>query len=227
MEHYRHECKFLIDYGQYLALSARLAPVLQPDPHAGPDGTYLIRSVYFDTPGDKALREKLSGLPMREKFRIRYYNDDLSYLTLEKKQKRGSLCKKLSAPVTVEECERLFKNDRSWMKEHPSALIQELYCKMAGSGLRPKVIVSYLREPYVYAPGNVRVTFDSYLRTGLYDRSFFAPRSNGVPAMERPGEMVLEVKYDAFLPELVAHLLQLEGLRQTAFSKYGGSRRFG
>lgn len=227
MEHYRHELKFLIDYGQYRSLRARLRPLLHPDPHAGPEGIYLIRSIYFDTPNDKALREKIAGLPMREKFRIRYYNDELSFLTLEKKQKRGSLCKKLSAPVTEAECRKLFQNDCSWMKEHPAPLVRELYCKMAGSGLRPKTLVSYVREPYLYAPGNVRVTFDSNIRTGLSDRHFFAPPSEGVSAMERPGQLVLEVKYDAFLPEVVSNLLQLEGVRQTAFSKYGSSRRFG
>lgn len=227
MEHYRHELKFSIDYGQYLALRARLRPLLHTDPHTSANGTYLIRSVYFDTPNDRALREKIAGLQKREKFRIRYYNDDLSHLTLEKKQKVNSLCKKLSCPVTEEECRRLFAGDTDWMKTCDRPLVQELYCKMKNTGLAPRVLVSYLREPYVYPLGNVRITFDSHIRTGGYDHSFFAPRSAGLPATEQPTDMILEVKYDAFLPETIAHLLQMEGIRQSAFSKYGSCRRFG
>lgn len=227
MEHYRHELKFSIDYGQYLALRSRIRPLLQTDPHTGAGGTYLIRSVYFDTPTDRALREKIAGLQKREKFRIRYYNDDLSYLTLEKKQKTNSLCKKLSCRITEEECRRLFAGDTDWMKTCDRPLIQELYCKMKSTGLVPRVLVSYLREPYIYPLGNVRITFDSRIRTGAYDRSFFAPSSAGLPATDRPTDMILEVKYDAFLPETIANLLQMEGIRQSAFSKYGSCRRFG
>lgn len=224
---YRHELKYQVDYGSYLALRSRLRPVMKPDPHTRSDGRYVIRSVYFDTMGDKALREKLNGVREREKFRIRWYNDDLSFITLEKKVKRGSLCQKLDAPVSEEECRVLFSGHTGWMREHPQGLVRELYAKMAGEGLKPRVLVSYLREPYVYGPGNVRVTFDSRVRTGLWGKDFFAPLPKDVSAADGPGDMLMEVKYDAFLPDIIAHLLQCEGVRQQAFSKYAAARRFG
>ena len=84
---YRHEKKYPISQGDYLALRQRLRPVMQPDPHAGAEGVYSIQSVYFDNYRDKALREKIDGVQQREKFRIRYYNGDLSFVTLEKKIK--------------------------------------------------------------------------------------------------------------------------------------------
>ncbi len=225
-EGYRHELKYQVDYGSYLALRSRLRPVMKHDFHTRPDGRYLIRSIYFDNGNDRALREKIDGVSLREKFRIRYYNDDLSLLFLEKKQKHGGLTKKLSTPITEEQCRALLGGDTSWMMESGEELLRELYCKMKGQGLRPRVLVSYLREPYVYPAGNVRVTFDSLLRTSLWSASFLEP-SVGAPAMETPGEMVLEVKYDAFLPEIISDLLQMEGTRQEAFSKYGACRRFG
>ena len=89
------------------------------------------------------------------------------------------------------------------------------------------MLVSYVREPYVYAPGNVRVTFDSRIRTSLYARGFLPGEISDVSAEDSPGEMVLEVKYNAFLPEIISCLLQTEGLRRGAFSKYGACRRFG
>ena len=81
---YRHELKYKIHFSEYLAIRQRLRSVMRPDPHAGADGTYQIRSIYFDNVYDKALREKVDGIQKREKFRIRYYNDRFSLITLEK-----------------------------------------------------------------------------------------------------------------------------------------------
>ena len=93
--------------------------------------------------------------------------------------------------------------------------------------LRPRVLVSYVREPYVYAAGNVRVTFDSNIRTSLFQRDFLDGALPDIIATDAPGDIILEVKYDAFLPEIIRALLQTGALRQQAFSKYGACRRFG
>ena len=92
---FRHEWKHEISYLDLLTLRQRLRAVAQADPHAV-DGKYLIRSLYFDTPSDRALREKLDGVSRREKFRIRYYNGDTSVIHLEKKSKLGGLGNKQS-----------------------------------------------------------------------------------------------------------------------------------
>ena len=223
---YRHELKYGVSYADYLALRARLAPVMSPDPHAGGDGRYTIRSIYFDNYSDKVLREKLDGVQKREKFRIRWYNDDLSLIHLEKKMKHDSLCPKLSARLTRQECRALCDGRVDWMLAHPAPLVRELRCKMTLQQLRPRVLVSYLREPYVYGPGNVRLTFDSHIRTSLFRRELL-DRGPDISAADSPGDMLMEVKYDAFLPEIIAGLLQTEGLRQQAFSKYGACRRYG
>lgn len=69
--------------------------------------------------------------------------------------------------------------------------------------LRPRVLVSYVREPYVYAAGNVRVTFDSNIRTSLFQREFLDGALPDIIATDAPGDIILEVKYDAFLPEII------------------------
>ena len=224
---YRHELKYSISLADRMALVQRLRPLMQRDPHTDETGRYTIRSVYFDNYKDKALREKRSGVQTREKFRIRYYNDDLSFITLEKKIKHNDLCQKLDAPLSREKYQRLLRAPGPWMLEHPQELVRELYCKMQTQQLRPRVLVSYVREPYVYAPGNVRVTFDSDIRTSLFGRDFAGGPLPDISAADDPGNTVLEVKYDAFLPEIIRALLQTEGLRQQAFSKYGACRRFG
>ena len=49
---------------------------------------YRVRSLYFDNYNDKVLREKIDGVNEREKFRLRLYNDDTSFIKLEKKVKK-------------------------------------------------------------------------------------------------------------------------------------------
>ena len=224
---YRHELKYSISLADRLALTQRLAPLMRRDPHTDETGRYTIRSVYFDNYKDKALREKLDGVQKREKFRIRYYNDDFSFITLEKKIKHNDLCKKLDAPLTAEEYRRILQAPGPWMLEHPEPLVGELYCKMKLQQLRPRVLVSYVREPYIYRAGNVRVTFDSHIRTSLFERSFAEGAPPDISATDTPGDTILEVKFDAFLPGVIRGLLQVGTLRQQAFSKYGACRRFG
>lgn len=224
---YRHELKYRIGYLQYIELRNRLKVIMRSDPHAGAQGKYLIRSIYFDNYMDKALREKTDGVSIREKFRIRYYNDDFSYLVLEKKSKNQVLCRKLDTVLTKEECRDLLDGRLHWMRGHPSELVQELYAKMHYQMLRPRVLVSYMREPYVYPAGNVRITFDSDIRTTLYHREFLEETPADVSTADGGYEMILEVKYDAFLPEVIQKILQTDGMRQQAFSKYAACRRFG
>ena len=190
---------------------------MQPDPHAE-DGRYLIRSLYFDNLNDKALREKVDGVNMREKFRIRYYNYDTSLIHLEKKSKRNSLGSKGTAKLTAAEAQAIVDGDVEWMKDADRPLVRELYAKMRSQGLGPKTIVDYVREPFVYAPGNVRVTLDYRLRTGLRSVDFLNPKCVTIPAGDAP--IILEVKWDAFLPSIIRDIVQLEGRHTSAFSKY-------
>ena len=226
-KHYRHELKYWIPHSEYLALRNRIRKVMKSDPHVNSDGIYLIRSIYFDNSDDKALREKLDGIGKREKFRIRYYNDDFSFITLEKKMKIDNLCLKYDAAITEEECRSILCGDIDFMENHPSELVKELYVKMRSQRLRPRVLVSYVREPYIYGPGNVRVTFDFKIRTTLFHREFLSESVYDISATDTPADMFLEVKYDAFLPSVIQDLIQVPSIRQTAFSKYCACRRFG
>ncbi len=226
-ENYRHEVKYQISMADYLSIRQRLRLVMKPDIHAKENGKYTVRSIYFDNLEDKALREKRNGVQKREKFRIRYYNDDVSFLVLEKKMKWNNLCLKIDARLTEEECRALLGGDKSWMMAHPSGLVRELYCKMGSQQLRPKVLVSYIREAYLYAAGNVRVTFDSHIRSTLFHRPFLEEGVPDIDVSDNPGDMVLEVKFDAFLPDVVQILLQTGNIRQQSYSKYGACRKFG
>lgn len=214
---FRHEWKHEINPCDMAILRQRLRAVMKPDPHAS-NGSYFVRSLYFDNAADRVLRDKLDGINNREKFRIRYYNHDPSLIRLEKKSKRSGLVCKESALLTAAEVQLLIDGRWEWMKESDKPLVCELYSKMISQGLRPRTIVDYTREPFIYGPGNVRVTLDYSIRTGLHSTDFLNCQCVTVPIGSRP--IIMEVKWDHFLPDLIWDIVQLESRRTTAFSKY-------
>lgn len=226
-EHYRHKLKYRIHYWQYLQLRSRIGQVMRADSHTGDDGTYQIRSIYFDNIQDKALREKVYGVARREKFRIRYYNDNFKKIKLEKKIKNNNLCMKVSAGITEEECRKLLLGELEWMRGHEEPLVKEFYGKMKFQQLKPRVLVSYIREPYIYKAGNVRITFDWNVRTTMYHGKFLEEKVYDVETGNSLSEMIMEVKYDAFLPGVIQDIIQSEGIRQESFSKYAACRIYG
>lgn len=224
MPQYRHEWKHEISPADRMVLRARLGRVCQADSHAV-DGRYQIRSLYFDSPADKALREKLDGVGRREKFRLRYYNGDLSLIHLEKKTKLNGFGTKATTELSANQAQAIVDGNLGWMMDSGRPLVQELCHKMRVQGLRPRTIVDYTREPFVYGPGNVRVTLDYDIRTGLGRTDFLNPDCATIPAGEPV--VILEVKWDAFLPDVIRDAVQLEGRRTAAFSKYAACRIYG
>lgn len=224
MASYRHEWKHQINLSDRIAIRQRLRAVARTDEHAA-GGLYQIRSLYFDNLADKALREKLDGVSRREKFRLRYYNGDPSLIHLEKKSKTGGLGAKASVPLSAGEAQALVDGVLDWMPGSGRPLVQELYSKMQTQRLRPRTIVDYIREAFVYPPGNVRVTLDYDIRTGLGGTDFLDPDCVTIPAGGAPE--ILEVKWDAFLPAVIQDAVQLPGRRAAAFSKYAACRVYG
>ena len=220
----RHEWKHEITAADRLVLASRLSAVARRDSH-GQNGRYEIRSLYFDDPRDTALREKLDGVAKREKFRIRYYGGDASYICLEKKVKRDGLCGKRSVLLSAQEVQALLSGDLDWMPGGGRPLIQELYWRMKSQGLCPRTIVDYTRDAFVFPAGNVRVTLDFNIRTGLRSTDFLNPACVTVPAGNAPS--ILEVKWDEFLPDVIRDAVQLPGRHTAAFSKYAACRIYG
>ena len=217
----RHEEKHQVNLREALVLSRRLEKLFPRDPHAGPEGSYQVVSLYYDDPYDTALRQKLDGVNRREKFRLRYYGEEPAFFKLEKKYKVKGLCGKGSCRLSREEGERLLRRDFAFLLEKEEPLAREFYAKLR-RGLAPKTVVRYTREAFLYAPGNVRVTLDGDIRAGTPER-FLIPQKL-LPALG--GLAVVEVKYDAFLPEIVKLAVQVPNRQGTACSKYALCRRY-
>lgn len=221
---FRHEEKQSINQADDLLLAARLRKLFPHDRHAGANGSYRVNSLYFDAPDDSAFRQKIEGVDRREKFRLRYYGDDLRFIRLEKKLKQGGLCAKYAARLTLEQANALLKGEFDFLLRSGDPLLLEFYSKLWGRLLRPRAVVCYDREAFLFAPGNVRVTIDRALHAGLSVGEFLSPTSRRLPT--NPGLAVLEIKYDAFLPDLVRLAVQTPNRRAASCSKYALCRRF-
>ena len=220
----RRELKQIINRGDDIALSSRLRHIFRHDGYAGRDGTYRITSLYFDSPQDKALRQKVDGVDRREKFRLRYYNDDLEFIRLEKKLKTGGLCAKYSAVLNRAQAEAIVSGDYDFLAASENALMVEFYSKLKGELLRPKTVVVYDREAFVYAPANVRITLDRTIRSARTEE-FWQDDPCCLQAEEKH-LTILEIKYDEFLPDIVRLAVQTPGRMTGAYSKYAVCRRF-
>lgn len=226
LQKFRHEIKHFINFSDSIVIGLRLKHIMSPDTFANEYGTYKVRSLYFDNYQDKALMEKITGINNRQKFRIRYYNDDTSIIKLEKKSKMNGLCQKESVIITEEECEMLLAGKIKWLFDSGNPLLIELYTKMNFQLLRPKTVVDYKREAYTYKTGNVRITLDREIRSGIFSNDFLNPKLPTLGVSPK-GEVILEVKFDNFLPEIISDIIQTNGRKSTSFSKYVACRIYG
>lgn len=220
---FRHEFKHKISLAEYIAIRQRVSMICRRDDNTDNNGNYIIRSLYFDNFNDKALNEKIDGVNKREKFRIRYYNHDTNFIRLEKKSKINSLCLKQSSKISKEQVAQIIKGNYNFLKDESNPLFTEFYTKIKTQFLKPRTIVDYRREPFVYDAGNVRITFDSDIRSGVSSINFLDPYS---PTISIGSFTILEVKYDEFIPSVILDAVQTGGQSSSAFSKYAGARMY-
>ena len=202
----RHEYKYLISRADAELLKLRLPHIMQRDPHAGETGRYTIRSLYFDDASAAAYYEKLDGIDNRTKYRIRFYNYDSSVIKLEKKEKLGNLTRKTAQTITKNDARALEYALSQGCPDNPDGLTEELRLACNGRNLRPRVLVDYDRTPFLCHAGNTRITIDENLRTRPYIAHLFASPRAMTPVLE-PDQVILEVKFDDFLPGYLADAL--------------------
>ena len=202
----RHEFKFLISRADAELLKLRLPHIMERDPHAGETGRYTIRSLYFDDMNASAYYEKADGIDKRTKYRIRFYDYDSSMIKLEKKEKLGNLTRKTAQTITKNDARALEYALSQGCPDTPDGLTEELRLACLSCGLRPKVLVDYDRTPFLCHAGNTRITIDENLRTRPYIAHLFASPRAMTPVLD-PNQVILEVKFDDFLPGYLADAL--------------------
>ena len=216
---YRHEYKYLISRADAELLKLRLPHIMQRDTHSDEKGSYTIRSLYFDDFSSTAYYEKVDGVSERAKYRIRFYDYDSSLIKLEKKEKLGSLTRKTAQTITKRDARALEYAVTGGCPDTPDGLTAELRIGCISKGLRPRILVDYDRTPFVCKDGNTRITLDENLRTRPYIPHLFASPRAMIPVIE-PDQVILEVKFDDFLPGYLATALADIPKAPMAISKF-------
>lgn len=193
---YRHELKMEINYIDSLILQARLGVLMEKDASFTQDKCE-IRSIIFDSKKDK--------------FRIRYFNNDTSYIVLEKKSRIDGLTSSVSCVLSKEEAEKIINCDIEWMKDSDRVICNELYKEMKDESVRPKTIVDYTRVPFVYTAGNVHITIDYNIRTCDFNLDYLNQEATMLPLIEEP--IILEIKWEDCLPDVIKDAVTIPARR--------------
>lgn len=215
----RHELKYYMDEEKAFLLRQLLQTVLRPDSNMKNPMGYLISSIYFDDMYNTAMEEKLSGANPRKKFRIRSYDYDDSFIRLECKEKYEQYISKISATLTRQEYDHILAGDYEVLRNRSEEVCRMFYVYTKTRLLHPVVVVEYVREAYVYPLGNVRITFDKEISASVGVLDVFSKEYISRRALD-PGKIVLEVKYDDFLPAHIQRVVSLAQTQQCAVSKY-------
>lgn len=216
----RVEDKISCSNTDFFLLNKRLSYVLSRDEFQGSTPGYKVSSVYFDTPDNKFYRQVAEGISVRQKYRIRIYNNDYSVIKLEVKAKEDGYTNKLSRTITLEQMQALM-NGQTIEDSKPSLNnpITLFNLAIKTQKLAPKIIVMYDRDAFIYRPGNVRITFDSNISYSC-DFESFSKQKKVVETSVEDLNYILEVKYDSFIPQFICNLLEAGNVNQISYSKY-------
>lgn len=221
----RHELKYYMSYGEYTHLSRTLDYVLQRDPSGDEYNEYAVRSLYFDTVFDDFINEKIDGVNLRKKYRIRIYNFSDKMIKLECKAKYGDFISKQSLRIPRDLADQIIAADPTGLDRTGAPLLLDVFREMKTRLMRPVVIVDYVREAYIHPVEEVRITFDKQLHTGFSYLDMFDPYLPTLPALD-DSQVVLEVKFNRVLPDYLQALLSGISAQRSAVSKYVICRRF-
>ena len=219
MKKYREEWKYNLTNQELSMLNNRLEKIMDRDSH-GKNGEYVIHSLYFDDEKDESLRDTASGYYKRYKYRIRFYDEDLSYITLEKKEKLFGRCHKRSCRIDPEIFQKILDRDVfDLVYDTDKKLLKEFIVDIMTRNVQPKVIIDYRRIAYVEEITNVRITFDMDITAGYEFDKFLTGDYLQIPIHESIYN-VLEVKFDDILPSYIRNIVESYSYNQLAFSKY-------
>lgn len=224
MKRYRNEWKYICDDRKLQLLESKLSPILALDPHSNSDGVYVVHNLYLDDYYDTCARKTEAGDYKRFKWRIRYYDSDITTIRLELKEKLYGRCHKESCPLTYEEYECILNGNTSIIWKTDKMLLRRLCIDMMNKCFRPKMIVEYERVAYIDPSMNIRVTFDKNISVSYEIEKFLTMDYIRMP-IQKVGSYVLEVKFDDILPSYIKQILDSDPKTQISFSKYYSGRK--
>lgn len=217
----RNERKYELHPLEALQLQNELDSLLCRDTYSE-KGSYMVRSLYFDSLNDIDFQEKYAGNEKRKKLRIRVYSPDAAFGKLELKKKNGEYSRKLSLTISREEIKQAMQNDFSFLLENASEVALELYSLLVLGCYQPKVIIEYQRTAFTYPVNNIRVTLDAGIKCNETQLNVLNNDISWLPVIEE--KVILEVKYDGKLIKPISDTLKKYSMHQISVSKYTTGR---
>ena len=221
----RQEKKYWMNLAEMKRLAGALAPVMLQDKHNGAQG-YRIRSLYFDTVNERDYEEKLNGIEMRRKLRLRLYDPAADFAMLEIKQKQGPYQKKRSLRLERADAEQLARGRCDSLLRYNEPVAAEIYALLQMYCYPPKTIVEYRRFAFIARENQIRVTFDHDIRSTEAHLDPFDPMLDLYPVVD-PFNGVLEVKYNGFLLGYIKEQVNRANRSELTVSKYCLARSAG
>ena len=220
---FRNELKYYISYIDYFKIKEILSNFLKTDPNVTTNSGYWIRSLYFDTPDNKEYLEKIVGVEHRKKIRLRLYDTEDQKIKLEIKNKYKNYLKKETTYICRDEVKRLVNGDKSFLLNSNNNILNRAYYFMSEKYYIPVVIVDYIRDAFIENFNNIRITFDRNITACVTDFDIFKTNLHVFPVFDNT-TIVMEVKYNLFLPTWLKMVLSCIGTVNSAISKYCYSR---
>jgi len=219
--------RFEFKYHLPRALADRLVPQLLNymdwDPFAQEKEFYRVNSLYWDSANFQAFHDKLDGYFERKKIRIRYYGDDFASASphfFEIKRKKGDAILKNRMDVGIEDVVNFISDSASIknLKCKDESFVDELLYEIFNKQLKPAVLVSYLRKPFISKfDSKFRVTFDYEIMVAQPTEELFVGHYKSV----NDELVVMEVKFNGALPRWFhKEVIEMYSLQKDTFSKY-------
>lgn len=221
----RREEKYLVSESEALMLSNRFGSIMSRDSNSQ-EGSYNIRSLYFDTLEDKDFFDKVGEQYLRHKVRLRIYSPNDSMAKIELKQKQGVFQKKRTFRISRIDAEQLISGNKSVLLKYKNSFTDEIYSIMCMGCYMPKTIVEYKREAFVAKENDIRITFDRGIRATESGFNFFDENLLLYPVFDQE-QVVIEVKYNRFMLSYISEIISSLDRRMVSSSKYCLGRSIG
>lgn len=227
----RYEYKYLIPETVVPAIRATVLTTSKIDRYAGPDGTYRIRSLYFDTDQFDLYWANEREQPDRFKLRARMYPGKTSPVFFEVKRRVLDVIVKSRAAVPADRWRDILAGHDDALNAlapHVRANALKFLAPYHRHHIRPKLLVEYEREAYISdVDSYARLTFDRKIAVQEQDQLDFEAnparwRCIDHRAQTRTQEpiSVLELKFERRPPRWMVALVQRLDLIRFSFSKY-------
>lgn len=226
----RFELKYLTPLAKAETFKQELRAYLVPDNHGDENGTYLVSSLYYDSPGFACYHEKVDGVHFRRKLRIRRYGDtpplsDDSPVFVEIKQRLNRVTQKRRIVLPYAAALSLC-NSRQAPGEYTgdTLVLDEILHMLLTYDLQPASLVRYSRQAFIGSEQDIglRVTFDRDLQylTRCQQPDELNLAADTSLALFPPEWVVVEIKVNERIPYWLTEMAAASDLTLARVSKY-------